>query len=45
MKVASINVLGLILQAKRQILVNWVEQQKIDVLCLQKTFCMENRIK
>ena len=45
MKVVSVNVRGLNFQAKRKTLFTWAEQQKIDVLCLQETFCTENKVK
>ena len=44
MKVVSVNVRGLNSQAKRKTLFTWAEQQKIDILCLQETFCTETRI-
>ena len=39
MKIISLNVRGLSSKEKRQTLFHWVDENKIDILCLQETFC------
>lgn len=44
MKVASLNVRGLTNAEKRCVLFDWAYTQKIDILCLQETFCTLNSV-
>ena len=42
MKVVSVNVRGISSANKRVTLFHWAKQNKIDVVCLQETFCTNN---
>lgn len=41
LKILSLNVRGLNNNCKRLSLFHWIEQKKIDIICLQETFCKE----
>lgn len=42
MKVASLNISGFSSKPKCLTLFHWAEQNHIDILCLQETFCTQN---
>ncbi len=42
LNIASINVRGLNNEIKRSRLFTWLKDKKIDIACLQETFCVEN---
>ena len=39
MKIASINIRGFAQKAIRMTFFHWAEQNSIDILCIQETFC------
>ena len=39
LKIATINVRGLKNKNKRLLLANWFNEHKIDILCIQETYC------
>ena len=41
MRLASINVLGLLNRIKRQTVFEWAKHKNISILCLQETFCTD----
>lgn len=41
-KICTLNVRGLTDKKKRLGVINWFKNEKIDILCLQETFCTEN---
>jgi exonuclease III len=45
LNVISLNVRGLSNRNKRKKLYEWVYDKKIDIACLQETFCTENKIQ
>ena len=45
MKIVSINVRGLSSSLKRITLFHWAKENRVDILCLQETFCTENNRK
>lgn len=44
LRVLSLNVRGLNNDSKRLSLYQWLEEKKIDIICLQETFCMKKSI-
>ena len=43
MEIVSINVRGLNSQSKRQTLFHWLESKQYDIICLQETFCTDEK--